>query len=457
VSAARKLITGGTILSVDPEIGDLPCGDVLIEDGRIIAVAPDLGVVDAEVIDARGMIVMPGLIDTHRHLWQGALRQIAADWTLTEYLTRMLGGFGPVFGPDDVRDGNFLGCLEALDAGITTVFDWSHIMNSPEHADAAIDALSASGMRVVFGHGTPSTDLVAWYVSSELRHPDDVRRVAAQYFSSAGQLMTLALSVRGPELATIDATADDIALARELGVRSSMHIGAGTLGQQHGVTQLHERGLLGDDLIFVHCNMCSDDELKLIAASGGKVSVSPRVEMAMGHGYPATGRLLDAGIRPSLSIDVVSAVGGSLFGEMRGMLETERGRRNRAYLERGEDPPPLTLTTRDAVEFATIEAARTLGLEDRIGTLTPGKQADVILLDIAGPGLGLLSHLAAAVTVSDTANVDTVLVNGEIRKRHGQLAGTDLALARARAETSRDRLFAAAGRPDGAMPIAINI
>lgn len=453
MGGTRKLIQGGVVLSVDPEIGDLPSGDVLIEDGRITAVAPGIEAAGAEVIDARGMIVMPGLIDTHRHLWQGALRQIAADWTLTEYLMRMLGGFGPVFRPEDVRDGNFLGCLEALDAGITTVFDWSHIMNTPEHADAAIDALNASGMRAVFGHGTPSTDLAAWYVSSELRHPDDVRRVAAEYFSSADQLLTLALSIRGPELATIATTAGDIALARDLGIRSSMHIGAGTMGRQHGVTQLSDRGLLGDDLIFVHCNMCSDGELKLIAASGGNVSVSPRVEMAMGHGYPATGRLLDAGVRPSLSIDVVSAVGGSLFGEMRGMLETERGRRNQAYLERGEDAPPLTLTTRDAVEFATIEGARTLGLQDRIGSLTPGKQADIIMLDIAGPGLGLLSHLSAAVTVSDTANVDTVLVNGEIRKRNGKLTGADLALARARAEASRDYLFAAAGTPEGATPL----
>jgi cytosine/adenosine deaminase-related metal-dependent hydrolase len=456
VSGTRKPIKGGTILSVDPQIGDLPVGDLLIEDGRIAAVAPSLDAADAEVIDAHGMIVMPGLIDTHRHLWQGALRQIAADWTLTEYLGRMLGGFGPVFTPDDVRDGNFLGCLEVLDAGITTVFDWSHIMNSPEHADAAIDALKASGVRAVFGHGTPCTDLIAWYVSSELRHPDDVRRIAAEYFSSVDQLMTLALSIRGPELATIDATADDIALARDLGVWSSMHIGAGTLGKQHGVSQLHERGMLGEDLIFVHCSTCSDEELKLIADSGGKASVSPRVEMAMGHGYPATGRLLEAGIRPSLSIDVVSGVSGSLFGEMRGMLEAERGRRNRAYLERWEDAPPLALTTRDAVEFATIEGARTLGLEDRIGSLTPGKQADVILLDVAGPGLGLLSHLPAAVTFSDTANVDTVLVNGEIRKRNGRLTNVDVARARSRAEASRDRLFAAAGIPDGAMPIAIN-
>ncbi|MEV7085562.1 amidohydrolase family protein [Streptomyces sp. NPDC093085] len=450
----RKIIKGGTVLSVDAGIGDLLRGDVLIEGDRIAAVAPRLDVQDAEVIDARGMIVMPGLVDTHRHLWQGSLRQIAADWTLGEYLGLMLGGFGPVFTPEDVRAGNLFGALEAIESGITTVFDWSHIMNTPEHADAAVEALRSARLRAVFGHGTPSTDLTAWYVASELRHPGDVRRLASRYFSSDDQLLTLAMSVRGPELSTIDTTADDLALARELGVRASMHIGAGTLGRQKGVTQLYERGLLGDDLIFVHCNTCSDEELRLIAATGGHASVSARVEMAMGHGYHATGRLLDAGIRPSLSVDVVSGVGGSLFAEMRGMLEAERARRNQPYVDRWEDVPPLSPTTRDAIEFATIEGARTLGLDDRIGSLTPGKQADIILLDTSAPALGMMNSLTAAVTVSDVGNVDTVLVGGEVRKRAGRLLDVDVAAARTAAEASRDRLFVAAGMPAGATPVS---
>jgi cytosine/adenosine deaminase-related metal-dependent hydrolase len=454
VSDKAYLIKGGTVLSVDPDIGDLTRGDVLTRGDRIVAVGTNLDGADAEVIEAAGMIIMPGLIDTHRHLWQGALRQIAVDWTLGEYLARMLGTFAPIFTAEDVSDGNYFGCLEALDAGVTTVFDWSHIMNTPAHADAAVDALRESGLRAVFGHGTPSTDLVKWYVNSDLRHPDDAERVAAQYCSSRDQLLTFALAIRGPELATLAATADDIGMARRLGARASMHIGAGTLAKQKGISQLHEHGLLGDDLIFVHCSMCSDHELRLIAQSGGHASVSPRVEMAMGHGYPATGRLLEAGVRPSLSIDVVSAVGGSLFGEMRGMLESERGRRNQAYLDRGEDAPPLTLTARHAVEFATIDAARTLGLESQIGSLTPGKQADIILLNVAGPGLGLLNHLPGAIVVSDTANVDTVLVAGEVRKRGGRLVNVDITRARARAEASRDRLFAAAGTPEGALPVS---
>ncbi|WP_433200679.1 amidohydrolase family protein [Dactylosporangium sp. CS-047395] len=454
MTASRKLIRGGTVVSVDATIGDLPSGDVLIEDERIVAVAPDLDGVDAEVVDATGKIVMPGLVDTHRHLWQSALRQIAVDWTLADYFERVIGGFSPVFTPQDVHIGTHFGALEALDSGVTTIFDWSHILNTPEHADAAVAALRDSGIRAVFGHSIP-TDEPTWYYNSDRRHPQDVRRLAARDFSSKDQLLTLALAVRGPELATIGATADDLALARDLDVRSSMHIGLGLMGLQRGVTQLHTHGLLGDDLIFLHCNTCTDDELKLIAASGAHASVSARVEQLMGHGAPATGRLLAAGIRPALSVDVVCGVTGSMFAEMRGMLEAERGRVHQVYLDRGEPSPAQLLTARDAIEFATIEGARTLGLEDRVGSLTPGKQADIVLLDVAGSPFGMLNNAPAAVVFSDVRDVDGVLVAGEFRKRYGRLVRQDAAAARQRAERSRDRLFAAAGVPAGAAPVAV--
>ncbi|MET7399364.1 amidohydrolase family protein [Dactylosporangium sp. NPDC005572] len=451
----RKLIRGGTVVSVDSAIGDLPSGDVLVEGDRIAAVAPRIDAADAEVVDATGMIVMPGLVDTHRHVWQSALRQIAADWTLEEYFARVIGAFSPVFTPEDVHVGTHFGAVEALDSGITTIFDWSHIMNTPEHADAAVTALQQAGIRAVFGHGMPTND-PAWYFNSDRRHPDDARRLASRYFSSPDQLLTLALSVRGPELATIGATADDLALARELGVRASMHVGLGLMGQQRAVTQMHDRALLADDLIFLHCNTCTDEELKYIAGSGGHASVSARIEMLMGHGVPATGRLLEAGIRPALSVDVVCGVTGSMFDEMRGVLEAERGRRHRLRLDHGAEPAGPTPTTRDAIEFATIEGARTLDLERRIGSLTPGKQADVILLNVAAAPFGMINNVPAAIAFSDVRDVDTVLVAGQFRKRHGRLLDYDAAGVRAQAERSRDRLFAAAGLPDGTTPVKVS-
>ncbi|MFE2044914.1 amidohydrolase family protein [Streptomyces sp. NPDC059477] len=440
------LISGGTVLTVDPELGDLPRGDVLVRDGLIVAVGPDIPATGAEVVDATGMIVLPGLVDTHRHLWQSAVRQIAADWTLGQYAERMLGTLGPRFTAEDVYIADLMGALECLNGGVTTVLDWSHIMNTPEHADAAVAALNDSGMRAVFAYGAPGSPAADWYAA-------DLARVATTYFAAqdaAGspgspgtseQLVTLALASLGPEFSSLAETARDVRLARELGIPTSLHVGAGPLGQKRAVTGMAKEGLLGPDIVYVHCNTCTDDELRFIADSGGHVSISPRVEMQMGHGYPATGRLIAAGIRPSLSVDVVSGVGGSLFAEMRGTLEAERGWQNHQALSRGEWPGELALTTRDVVRMATLEGARTLGMADRIGSLTPGKRADILLLTVDTPSLGLVNHLPAAVTLSDSENVHSVYVAGRPVKRAGKLLDHDLGALQERLRTSRDRLL----------------
>jgi cytosine/adenosine deaminase-related metal-dependent hydrolase len=267
--------------------------------------------------------------------------------------------------------------------------------------------------------------------------------LATRYFNSTDQLLTLALAIRGPEMATIEATADDLALARDLGVRASMHVGVGLLGGQRAITQLHDRDLLGPDLIFLHANTSTDDELKMLAGSGAHASVSARVEMMMGHGFPATGRLLAAGVRPALSVDVVAGVPSNMFDEMRAVLEAERLRQYDRMLTLGGAPEAVPLTTRQALQFATIDGARTLGLDDRIGSLTPGKRADVILVDVARSPLRLSQPTEAAVLFADARDVDTVLVEGEFRKRDGVLVGVDAGNVRDRARASRDRLSAA--------------
>jgi 5-methylthioadenosine/S-adenosylhomocysteine deaminase len=431
---ASTLISGGTVLSVDPAIGDLPRGDVLIEDDVIRAVAPQIDAPDAQRIDATNRIVMPGLVDTHRHMWQAAVRQVAADWTIGEYVEHMLGGIGPKFTAEDVHVADLLSGLEALNNGITTIFDWSHIVNTPEHADAAVGGLTESGIRGVYGYGLPRTPAPSWYTA-------DAARIRKTYFSSDNQRVTMALASLGPEFASMEEAEVDLRLARELDLRTSLHLGCGLLGGMRAVTGMHERGLLGPDLIFVHCNTCTDDELRLIAATGGHVSISPRVEMQMGHGYPATGRLIAAGVQPSLSVDVVSGVGGSLFAEMRGMLEAERGWQNHQALQRGEWTTRLELRTRDAVRIATLEGARTLGMEDRIGSLTPGKQADIIMLAVDRPNLALINDLPAAVTLADGENVDAVFVAGRLVKANGKLLSHDLRNMQDRICASRDRLL----------------
>jgi 5-methylthioadenosine/S-adenosylhomocysteine deaminase len=430
----KTLIKGGIVYSVDPDIGELPQGDVLVEGDTIAAVGEHIPETDARIIDATGRIVMPGLIDTHRHLWQAALRQIAADWTLGQYFNHMLVELGPTFSPEDVHAAELLGAIEAIDAGITTIMDWAHIMNSPEHADAAVCGLRESGVRAVFGYGNPGSPPTGWYAR-------DVVRVRERHFSSDAGLVTFALASLGPEFGPIEDTMADLELARRLGIPTSMHVGVGLLGRQRSITELHRRGVMGPDLIFIHCNTCTDSELRLIADTGGHVSISPRVEMQMGHGYPATGRLRAAGVAPSLSIDVVSGVGGSLFAEMRGTLEAERGWQHHAALSRGETLPELTISTRDVVRMATIEGARTLGLDGRVGSLTPGKQADIILLDTDRPNLSPLNNLSAAITLADNENVDTVLIAGRVVKQGGRISGHDLRVVQERAHDSRDRLL----------------
>ena len=432
----RTLLRGACVVSGDLTIGDLPRGDVLIEDGRIAAVGEHLAVDDAaaEVVDAAGCIAMPGLVDAHRHTWSSALRLLAADWTLLEYFDGVMGRIAPWYRPEDVRTGNRLGAVEALDAGITTLLDWSHIMRSPAHADAAVDGLRSAGGRAVFAWGEPFAapgDVV------ELRRLRDAL--------PGGGLVTLELAAAGPDVAPLDAVERAWRGARELDLRISTHVGAGVLGDR-GVARLAERGLLGPDTTYVHCNGLGADELALIAASGGAVTISPDVELHMGHGRPATGRLLAAGLRPALSVDACTNVGGDMFGAMRTLLAAHRGDEHQRLLDAGVQPERQPLGVRDVLSFATLDGARALGLEDRIGSLTPGKDADVVLLRADRPNLVPLNHpVAAIVLAAHPGNVESVLVRGRFVKRDGVLLDVDLGALAREAEASRDHLLAAAG------------
>lgn len=454
----RTLIRNGVVITVDEELGDFEQADVLIENETIAAVGPDLPVEDARVIDGANMIVLPGLIDTHRHTWQSVLRGIASDWTLGQYFERIRAGIPTAYRPEDVYAANLLGALEALNSGITTMLDWSHIMNSPEHADAAIQGLKDSGMRAIFAHGTPSDPPSEWYYQSTRRHPEDVRRLRTEQFSSNEGLVTLMMAIRGPDSSTMETTVHDLQLARELDLRVTMHIGGGLRGgQARSIERMHRAGLLGPDMTFVHCNCCADHELRLMAETGGTASVSARVEMQMGHGMPATGRLVAAGVRPSLSVDVVTAVGGNLFDEMRTALQMERALQNQTAMNQGEQAQQLELKARDVLAFATIEGARTCGIEDQVGSITPGKQADLILLRRDTLNLTPLNDPCGSVVLAaEPGNVDTIFVAGKIVKQHGQLLTRDLERVFQLATATRNHLFTAAGVPVGSMPVDLS-
>ncbi|MCW2724622.1 MAG: amidohydrolase [Frankiales bacterium] len=433
----RTLIKGADwLLTMDPDLGDIPGGDVLIEGSKIVAIGPDLGVVDANIIDGTGRFVIPGFVDTHRHLWQTQMRNIAADWTLSQYLVGLLGTLAPVYRPEDVYAGNLLGVLEALDTGITTILDWSHCaILTPEHADAAVSALTESRSRAVYAHGNGAP---IWIDRDLTADWSDLARLQG---GATGGLVTLAAAVRGPDFGSLDVAVKDWHAARDLGVPITVHIGVA--GYSHRpVAQLHDKGLLGPDTTYVHCSRLDDDELKMIADTGGTVSIATEVEMHMGHGYPPTGRLLAAGVRPSLSIDVCTGIGGDMFGAMRTTLSMQRAIDNDLIIRSGIRPAHLEVTARDILAFATVEGARTLGLGSRIGTLTPGKDADVVLLRADTLNMFPVNNPVASVALAaTTANVETVLVAGRVVKRDGKLVDVDIKRVRQLAEDSRDYLL----------------
>jgi 5-methylthioadenosine/S-adenosylhomocysteine deaminase len=437
----RLLIRGGHVLTLDSKLGDLSPGEVLIEDGRIAGVGRDLEAGDAEVIEVgEDSIVMPGFVDTHRHTWQAPVRNIAADWTLGHYLTGIHAGLSKFFRPDDTYIGNLLGTLEALNSGITTLLDWSHNLATPEHADAAVNGLMDSGSRAIFAHGGGAPQWAP--LPNEVPHPEDAKRVKEQYFSSDDQLVTMALALRGPQFATKETTLGDYKLAREIGTRITVHVGDGEFGKSRPVEWMAGEDLMGEDVTYVHCNMLGDDELKMIADSGGTASVSADIEMSMGHGWPATGRLIKAGVPVSLSIDVCSLNGGDMFSAMKSTVECERALRNAEADKAGTVLETLTPSSRDAVAFATIDGARANGLDHKVGSLTPGKEADVIVLRTDDPGMLPVNNAYGAVVFNGHPGVvDTVIVAGKPVKRDGEFVGQDMDRIKRLAYESRDYLF----------------
>ncbi|MFD6492358.1 amidohydrolase family protein [Streptomyces sp. NPDC059944] len=416
----KTLLSGGTVVSMDPATGDLARGDLLIENGVITAVAEHIDAPDAEIIDAANRIVMPGFIDNHRHTWQTAFRGAGSDWTFPQWAAAMHGTVKPHYTPEDVYTGTLLGRLEALHSGVTTMLDWYHVAQTHAHEDAAVAALNDAPARSVFCLGA------GWGTDQAV--DDDIRRVRSHL--AAGGRTDMALGMRGPDATSIETVARELKLAQELGLRISLHIEAsGT------IAQLHEHGLLHETITAVHANGIGDEELRMLADAGASISISPDVELKMGFGAPMTGQALAAGLRPTLSIDDVPSAGGDVFSTMRTAFAQQRGLDG-------------SLRSRDLLEFTTIDAAASLGLGSRTGSLTPGKSADVILLRTDDLTIFPVTDPAGSiVSAGHPGLVDTVLAAGRVVKRNGSLVGVDLPALRTRLLASRDRVAAAAGVP----------
>src|SRR3954452_6069618 len=395
------LLRGGTVIDTFPEVVVRPRTDVLIDDGRIVAVGPGLSA-DAEGLDASERIVLPGVVGTHRQLWHAGLRGIAVDANLGVYFERVLGRYGSRFRPQDVAAGNLVGALECLDAGITTVQDYSHIQRTPEHADAALDALERSGIRAVFGYG-PSP------LSGGAVNAGELRRIMARRSERIG----LAVASIGPSFAPAEVVRADWELADSLGLPVVVHLSSSSQTPDP-LAQLRDTGLSRPNTLYVHGNNLPDSELKVIAETGAAVSVTPTVEARMEMGPPLAGRLRAAGVDFSLGIDVVTTAGGDMFRAMHEVLAL-------GY---------QTFSAADVLQLATYGGARALGLAD-VGSLAIGNKADLVLLRRADLNLagGMHDPVATVVTAAHPGNVDTVLVGGTPVKRNGELISTSLPAA----------------------------
>jgi 5-methylthioadenosine/S-adenosylhomocysteine deaminase len=413
----RTLIKGGYVVTLDQHLGELVAGDVLIEDGVIADVAPSIRESNAELVDARRKLVMPGLIDTHRHTWETLTRSWISEGDLAVYMKVINGTIGPRYRPEDVYIGNLLGAIGALNSGITTMLDWSHIMNSPAHADAAVRGLRDSSIRAVFAYGYSAIPGWDKTPGAEDARADDLKRVQRQYIRSDDQLLTLAVAARSD----VPGIIADIKLARSLGLRTTIHTTkAGT------VAALNEAGVLGPDLTHVHTVgiEATDDEYRLIAEHGGTISTSSATEIMSGHGFPSAQRWLKFGLRPSFSVDNETRLPSDLFAQMRAlvmsdhMLETERVRK--------EGGRPTLIPIREVLAFATVEGARATGLDKMVGTLTPGKRADITVVDLDDIVLiPATDPVATVVLRAHAGNVSWVFVDGVARKREGRLVGVD--------------------------------
>ncbi|MGH6767977.1 MAG: amidohydrolase family protein [Xanthobacteraceae bacterium] len=418
----RILLKGGIVLSGDAKVGDFAPGDILIEDGIIREVSPNINSPDAAVIDAANRILVPGFVDTHSHSYQGLLRSSLPNGLVDpDYNRDVQSKLTPAYSPEDVYAGVLIAALGFIEMGTTTIVDLSQISHTPEHSDACIRALQEAGIRAVYGYSRGA--------GSKAQYPQDIARLQKTYFSSKDQLLTLALgSSLAPKV---------VSAARAAGVPAVMHY---RVNPAPGVA-LAKAGLLREGDLFIHCTHLNDDAWKVIKDIGGRISMSPPLEMAMAHGMPAIQDALDRGVRPSLSSDHGTTVAQDAFSLMRTTFNLQRLRVLQRRRNKEQNVPPL-VTCRDALEFATLQGARCANMDGKIGTLVPGKEADILMLRADRLDVWPLNNAASAVAnFMNPSHVDTVFIAGRVKKWRGAMVGVDTARVMRLAQEARDALM----------------
>jgi 5-methylthioadenosine/S-adenosylhomocysteine deaminase len=420
------VLRGGYVLSMDPSIGNF-VGNVVMQADTITAVGPNATAgADATQIDVTGSIVMPGFVDSHLHAWEGQLRSLAPDLSLDDYTVLVHHRLAPHYRADDMQVGNFVTALQCLNAGITCLIDNSHNSRSVDHSNAAVEGLQRAGIRAVHASGAPVAG--DW----DQQWPEDLHRLRSEYFQSDNQLLTLRMFAASP-----DTDVWTFASQNELWISTEMNGGLWRDGLP---------GFLNDHHTFNHCSGMPPEAWEVIRDVGVTVNMASRSDTTFGIGPTSlpVDQALDYGIRPGLSMDNEICYAIDMFSEMRLLLHMQRAAAQRR-LAAGEDGP-LPVSVHDVLEFATIGGAVNAGLDHRIGSLTPGKAADVIVVGTEGVSTApLASVVSAAVSFVNPSNVEAVFVAGEVRKWSGTLIGHDLRGIRGMAEASRDRLLKASG------------
>jgi cytosine/adenosine deaminase-related metal-dependent hydrolase len=456
--ADRILIKNAIVLSQDPAIGELPEADILVEGDRIADVRPGIEAEGAQVIDATGDIVIPGFIDTHRHTWETSIRSSAPDYTLGAYFSAILDKFAPNYRADDVLAANRWGAIECANAGITTLVDWSHIMNTADHADAALEGLRDGGIRSVFAFGFPNTSIQAWWFgpdwagSVERINGDEAKRLRKTILSDDNALITMALATRGTNFCKEDVVRYEWELAKELGINVTVHVAMDRFGYtKMQLRRLKELDLLYPNTTYIHSSHLLDDEWQMVADSGGNVSLAPQIEMQMGHGWAPAQVAEELGIPVGLSSDVATTASSDQFTQMHAIFASERGRRHQAAWDNDPNDPNDTtnlITSRQVLRWATLDGAKVAGIADRTGSITPGKKADLVIIETKSPNVApVIDPVATVVCAADVSNVDTVIVDGKILKRNGKLLAS-LDGPRRDVEASRDYLVGTFGTPE---------
>jgi 5-methylthioadenosine/S-adenosylhomocysteine deaminase len=420
---------------MSPNRPDAERVDILVEDDRLAGIGESIDPSGAKTVDLPGRIVIPGLVNAHLHTWQSALRLAGADWTLPQYLHRMHGEIAPRYTPDDIYIGNLAGALNQINCGTTTLGDWCHNNPTPEHTDAAVEALQRSGIRAVFLHGAPHSD-------PDAAQPlDEVDRLLDGPVLSS-ELLTVGMAIRGPQYSTPDAAVADLRAAEERTLIASMHQSGGQPADAWEAVRIAD--LLGPRTNIVHGAGLTDEWLTTLAGLGATFTTTPENELGQGHCAPITGRLLGLGRAPSLGTDTESAVSGEVLTAARIALAHQRGLDHEHHRrETGMMSTTTPVNGKQALSWATVEGARALGLDDRVGQLVQGMQADLVVIDGRALNLWPMHDPIAAALHASIANIESVLIAGRWRKRDHSLVDVDLDEVRGRLSESGERLLGA--------------